>query len=1143
MKENSSETPSEPTDMLFGYKVEGFLGEGGMSKVYRVRDEEFDRVLALKVSNNLSPLSMIRFILEAKITGQLQHPLIAPVYKLSVEKDNSCNYTMKRIRGLTLKEILKSKSIKNPVICKKYSRRQLLTIFISLCQTMSYAHTRGVIHRDIKPENIMLGNYGEVYLIDWGLAKTFGKNLYENNVDSQDDTDDNDDATLLSTDFLELNIAESMNISKVDFEALALEKTIVSTISKIELNSDENDSTLENEDDDKTTSEEYEDKTIINDEEFGTLNDQTFISNDEDTKGHTKQGTIFGTPMYMAPEQARGKIEDHDHRSDLYALGVILWEILLETPMRRGFTKRGKEDYLFKISKGHRPDLHSLLKGHRLEPALRTILLKSTHPLQSHRYQSGDELINDLQDFLDGKRKWKLVHEEDFSDYPDQDDAPDGWKVWKGDWCLQDGCLAPLYEKESVIHLDKDIIGDVRLEIEAMVLDDRYGELSPLLAAPKIPIRSDYDDGYCFQFGADHMIHSKIARDGLEIAYAPGEAPTPGKWHHITAELLEEQVRLEVDGRVIVNQRDLFSVNGQRIGFYSWTPDIRIKSIRVYSAGAPMEINYLAVPNILMKAKHFNKANDEYIRFKESHAGSLEADEALYKSIRCLIELSRFNECLPQIEVLKKTPMAPLAWVAESVLFEKLNKVDDEVKSLKAGLKHIDKSFEGWEDLLLRVQVRAKEILDQDDWKSVIILQQALIDSKWLGRYIRGNAVIEINSTLAHIGEHNMSLQNVKKVLHDFDQGTLSVRLKFLEADINEKLANFKKVELLYQEYKNDPFINKILGSDLDRKIGVVYQHQGQHQIARKYWKKSIKAFSNNISECADMLHYIANSYIIDRKYSEAEETYLKISTEYPTIKYKEQFNYDVGIVYCYMHKYEEAIKILQLNEDEGPWGAFGMIGHAYLHQGRFDDAIAYFEKKLKLFADKPIYKVRTLHNLANVYREKGDFSKSLDFIFEILEDYKIHRKEISQALVKRGIVECQMGKFKKAFKTFNDNYQEYPDFRGSYDYLYIKQLGLLLGQNENKNQTINYFRGIELYAFKLCLQGIPGSWKKDERGILITPFEAMRRSNITSCSRFQHIIDLRASFDSAWKPYSSGSNLFLNIEAMHNHFDNMPRD
>ena len=239
----------EPTGR---YHERGEQGRGGMGRILLVDDRDLGREIVMKVllddtPNRSTPKArsgdqhsaskQSRFLQEAQITGQLEHPSIVPVYELGQRKDSSPYYTMKYVRGDTL-----SKAIRK---CSTMAERlALLPHYVDLCQAMAYAHSRGVIHRDLKPSNVMVGEYGETVVIDWGLAKVKGRR---------------------------------------DVQATQLEDGL---------------------------------KTVHLDADSSSSSDRT------------RMGEVMGTPVYMPPEQARGDIEAIDERSDVYALGVILYQII-----------------------------------------------------------------------------------------------------------------------------------------------------------------------------------------------------------------------------------------------------------------------------------------------------------------------------------------------------------------------------------------------------------------------------------------------------------------------------------------------------------------------------------------------------------------------------------------------------------------------------------------------------------------------------------------------------------------------------------------------------------------------------------------------------------------------------------------------
>ena len=148
------------------------LGVGGMGEVLLCRDRKIERSIAIKLmrSDRQSRNDLReRFVHEARIQAQLEHPAVVPVY--DIELGESPAFTMKRVQGRDLASIIRDLRRGQEAVTKQFGPRRLLSAFSSVCLAVDFAHSRGVLHRDLKPANIMLGDFGEVYVLDWGLAK------------------------------------------------------------------------------------------------------------------------------------------------------------------------------------------------------------------------------------------------------------------------------------------------------------------------------------------------------------------------------------------------------------------------------------------------------------------------------------------------------------------------------------------------------------------------------------------------------------------------------------------------------------------------------------------------------------------------------------------------------------------------------------------------------------------------------------------------------------------------------------------------------------------------------------------------------------------------------------------------------------
>ncbi len=172
------EFSDQETD-LGRFQMLGELGRGGMGRVLAAKDPELRRIVAVKViidPARVTEAQLARFLAEAQITSQLEHPNIVPVYDMGVTAEGEIYFVMRKVEGVSLAQVLTELKSEEPEAIVNWTRHRLLSVFIQVCNAVGYAHSRGVLHRDLKPDNIMLGRFGEVLLMDWGIARIMGDN-------------------------------------------------------------------------------------------------------------------------------------------------------------------------------------------------------------------------------------------------------------------------------------------------------------------------------------------------------------------------------------------------------------------------------------------------------------------------------------------------------------------------------------------------------------------------------------------------------------------------------------------------------------------------------------------------------------------------------------------------------------------------------------------------------------------------------------------------------------------------------------------------------------------------------------------------------------------------------------------------------
>jgi len=295
------------------YMVLGEVARGGVGVIYRSRDVDLGREIALKVIRpDLADDSAVveRFIEEAQIGGQLQHPGIVPVYGLGLQSDGRPFFAMKFVKGQTLSALLQER--KTPAD----ELRRFTLVFKLACETVAYAHARGVVHRDLKPSNVMVGAFGEVQVVDWGFAKVLGR---------EDTARDRPDRP-------------------------SIDASVIATIRS------------------------------------------------EREGSQSVAGSVMGTPAYMPPEQALGQVDDLDERSDVFALGAILTEILTGKPPYVG---EGKE-CLVMAARSHLDEAYERLAESQADEELIELTKSCLSPLKRDRPKDAGELTKRLVAHLSG---------------------------------------------------------------------------------------------------------------------------------------------------------------------------------------------------------------------------------------------------------------------------------------------------------------------------------------------------------------------------------------------------------------------------------------------------------------------------------------------------------------------------------------------------------------------------------------------------------------------------------------------------------------------------------------------------------------------------------------------------------------------
>jgi formylglycine-generating enzyme required for sulfatase activity/serine/threonine protein kinase len=310
------------------YQVLGELARGGMGAILEAYDLDLRRHLAMKTIRDTEqlvadPRTVGRFLEEAQVTGQLNHPGIVPVHELGIDKDGQIYFTMQLVKGNTFKDLIdwvwEGK--------EGWNQTRALSVLLDVCDTLAYAHSRGVIHRDIKPANIMVGKFGETYVMDWGVARVLG--------------------------------AEDQHDLRLQIEPAVFAKSIES---------------------DRREAREL----------------------DFDSPLVTMDGMVVGTPAYIPPEQALGKVKEVDARSDAYSVGAMLYHLLTgQMPYVPKNTRPSPRAVLLAVTQGPPKPVHVLNPAVPVE--LVAIGEKAMSRQRVERYANTREMAEDLRAYLENR--------------------------------------------------------------------------------------------------------------------------------------------------------------------------------------------------------------------------------------------------------------------------------------------------------------------------------------------------------------------------------------------------------------------------------------------------------------------------------------------------------------------------------------------------------------------------------------------------------------------------------------------------------------------------------------------------------------------------------------------------------------------
>ena len=590
MKKKEENLPS----LIGPYSIMGSLGKGGMGEVYLAKDPFCGRKVALKrIRPELKDNRVIqsRFLREAKVASALSHPSIVPILSIQSSPPD-VYYTMPYVEGETLRQILKgAKSISRSIPA-------LARIFLQVCEAVAYTHSKGILHRDLKPENIIVGKYGEVMILDWGIA-----------------------------DFIDqIGKEKPLPAKKIPGEDL------------------------------------------------------------------TKPGKITGTLAYMAPERLTGT--SSSVQTDIYALGIILYQMLtLQLPFQRktiaAFRKSADlEELVDPIEMAPYRDI-----PHQLAAVCHKCLAKSIE----ERFQSVEEFILEIKNFIEGRPEWILTAQLDLKR--------------KEDWQFQENMLLA---KHIAITRSLDVTEwaalmvsratfAINCRLDAAVKLGKTGQgLGLLLSVPETTEGKMLEEGYCLWIGSEKHPACQLFRNNVQVMEAKSLCLQPDTWHDIRIEKVDDHLRFYLDGALKLSFASHLPLPAAHVGLLHKDGDFEIKNLKVFDGSHNVMVGCLAVPNSFLSHKFYDLALQEYRRIGQCFPGRMEGREALFRAGLTLLEKAKiekgksereklFSLALKEFEKLYRTPGAPLEYLGKSLVYEALGDAQEEAKCLELALRKFPK--------------------------------------------------------------------------------------------------------------------------------------------------------------------------------------------------------------------------------------------------------------------------------------------------------------------------------------------------------------------------------------------------------------------------------------------------------------------
>jgi serine/threonine protein kinase len=580
-----------------GYDIVAMLGQGGMGSVYLGYEPLLDREVAVKVLSRRgeeteSSRGAARFLSEAVLTGRLGHGGIIPIYKIGHDLNVGFYYAMRYVKGRTLADILAALQLRDESTRAEFGLTRLLTIFLRVCQAVGFAHEHRIVHRDIKPSNIIVADFGEVFVLDWGLAKDISA-LSAN------------DAATLCSDPIKQRLSEcrrrrgstSQMFLMKDARPSGSNTSVLRRLQAMKVNAIR---------------------------EPATQADQ-----------------ILGTPGYLSPEQGNQKNEITP-ASDVYSLGVTLYEILT---LHRPVEAPTPEGAVLKTITGDIVPISRQSEAARLPAVLCDIVTRAIALNPQDRFANASELAADIALYLDGRSAWKLLSSARFT----SQEVPD-WKVLEGAVrCSEDGsALSP----QTRLNCSRVSMGDLQAELQFFAGGSRWIFDIDILEALS---NGSCAKRYTLRLGNDGRSFVELLREGVVVQRRLDVRLRSNQRYTVKIAMEQARIELALNGRPLIKYYEVFPQTGGAIEMFSNTGNIHLVETTLMTRGAPLHLAFTSLPDGLYRSGNYQEARELYRRLAASHPDREEGMLATFKAGLCSTSLNDMDASFAEFSRLEGT--------------------------------------------------------------------------------------------------------------------------------------------------------------------------------------------------------------------------------------------------------------------------------------------------------------------------------------------------------------------------------------------------------------------------------------------------------------------------------------------------------